>query len=454
MMARPALAVLLLNPSLEDMVPDITDEESAYTATPKRAETEKPGRSPPLSFDEPNLCPSPPLSFDEPNLCPSPLSTFDEPNLCPSPLSTFDEPNLCPSPLSSFDEPILCPSPSSSFDTRTMCQSGLFSLGKPNLCLSPSLSFDQTNLEWQTFDGSLPNGAVSIFNGYAERTEYVSRYGCEAGFYNPDMGPYCHYPCGQKEHLGSPFEILVNKDNFEFLEWKKGSKGSVPQNSVKTVVDNNDFYVGKNKYGLGKVHQVFFLPWKGKEYWYKDYEVLTFNSDVSSEHISDVKYETDGVEIVTHPPETMTKTTLVNNSCQTVTQTATLSKTIQVEERWDTSSSLTLGVNASITAGIPLIGSADIEFSASATLQFTKGTTHTESKEHNVAVESKVPPKHSCTVSMVGYKREADIPYTARLSRTYSNGNTTWTSISGTYKRVQVTEVRSVVDPCEPLPDA
>ncbi|XP_070759863.1 natterin-3-like [Enoplosus armatus] len=320
---------------------------------------------------------------------------------------------------------------------------------------SSSVSFEETNLQWQTWDGSLPNGAISIYNGYVGRVDYVCKYGCEAGFYNPDMDPYCHYPYAGKEYEGSPFEILVNKDNFEFMEWKDGSYGSVPPNSVKTC-SNRDKYVGKNKYGLGKVqvmHEAFFLPWEGEEYWYKSYQVLTFTKDIYSEKMSDVKYKTDGVEVVKYPPETMRKSSITNRQCQPVTGTASLSKTNQVEQRWDTSFSITLGVKSSITAQIPLIGSTGIELSVETTVQFTKGTTYIESTTHSVSVQHVVPPNHSCGVSMVGYKYSADIPYTARLSRTYSNGETTWTSISGTYKSVQIGEVKAEVDPCELLPD-
>ncbi|XP_078106005.1 natterin-3-like [Sander vitreus] len=315
---------------------------------------------------------------------------------------------------------------------------------------------DQTNLKWQTFDGSLPNGAVSIYNEKAKRTDYVSKHGSAAGFYNPDKGPYCLYPYYEKEHRGSPFEILVNKDNFEFLEWKDGSYGSVPQNAIETCPGSN-IYVGKNKDGLGKVdvkNQAFFLPWEGSEYWYKNYQVLTFNKDVISEDISDVKYKTDGVKPIQYPPETLQISVLTNNDCHSVKQTTTLSKTTQKEQRWDTSFSFTVGVKSTITAGIPEIMSASIEVSAETTLQFTKGTTHTQSTTHSVSVETNIPPNHSCRVSMVGHKYEADIPYTARLKRTYRNGKTTWTSISGTYKSVQMGEVRGVVDRCEPVPNA
>ncbi|XP_054467566.1 natterin-3-like [Anoplopoma fimbria] len=315
---------------------------------------------------------------------------------------------------------------------------------------------DQTTLEWQTFDGSLPKGAVSIYNEYVGRTDYVCKYRSIAGFYNPDVGPHCRYPYATKEHLGSPFEILVNKDNFEFLEWKDGSYGSVPDNAVKTV-SHRKIFVGKNKYGLGKVvveKKSFYLPWKGSEYWYRTYEVLTVNKDIISEQVFDVKYKTDGVKIFKYPPETMKKTTLINKDRQEVKQTATLSKTNEEEQRWDTSFSFTVGAQTSIKARIPFLASSKIEIRVEKNLQFTKVATYKESENYTVSVEHKIPPKHSCVVSMVGYKYGADIPYTARLSRTYRNGETKWTSISGTYKCVQVMEVQAVVDPCEPLPNA
>ncbi|XP_074495621.1 natterin-3-like [Sebastes fasciatus] len=318
--------------------------------------------------------------------------------------------------------------------------------------MATPVTFEQTNLKWETFDGSIPDGAVSIYNGYQKRTDYVAKYGIAAGFYNPNMGSHCHYAYGDKEHFGSPFEILVNKDDFESLKWKNGSYGSVPANAVYTSPDK--MYVGKNEYSLGKVdvkNEAFFYASGGNEYWYKNYQVLTFNSDVISEHISDVKYETDDLKIIQYPPEILTKSAITNNSNHPVKQTATLSKSIQVEQRWDTSFSIKAGITTGITAGIPNIGEASVEVSVETTLQFSKGTSHTESNTYSVAVECTVPPKNYCNVNMVAHKYGADIPYTARLKRTYRNGETKWTSITGTYKGVTVGEVRAVVDPYEPL---
>ncbi|XP_035852977.1 natterin-3-like isoform X2 [Sander lucioperca] len=317
---------------------------------------------------------------------------------------------------------------------------------------SSSFVFGNSNLKWQTTSGSLPSGAVSIYNGYASRYDYVCKYRCSSGFYNPNMGHYCHYPLSGKEHRASSFEFLVNKDNFEFLEWKDGSWGSVPQNAVYTC---GDTYVGKNKYGLGKVHvkhKAFFLPWNGDEYWYKSYQVLTLNKEINSEHMSNVNYNTN-VKVFQYPPETMTKSIITNNECSPVVKRVELSKTNMEEKRWDTSTSIMSGVSSSITAQIPFI-LMSITLSVETTKQFSSGTTVVESKTYSVSVEQTVPPNHSCSVSMVGYKYKADIPYTARLSRTYRNGQTTWAYITGTYKGVNVGEVHSVVDRCQPLPNS
>ncbi|XP_071377012.1 natterin-3-like [Centroberyx affinis] len=315
---------------------------------------------------------------------------------------------------------------------------------------------DNVNLEWLTWNGSVPNGAVAIYNGYTERTDYVCKYKCESGFYNPSLGPYCRYPYGDQEYYAPEFEILANKDNFEFLEWKEDSYGSVPQHSVRTC-PGVGIYVGKNKYGLGKVvpqFEAFFLPWEGDEYWYKNYQVLTINRDVYSQHISDVKYAIDEVEIFHYPPETMRISGVTNNECQSVVKTVTISKTTEVESTWNIGRSTMLGITAGITAKIPLIGSGGIEFSGEKTLQFSRGTTMVEALSHSVSVQLTVPPNHSCSVRMEGRKITADIPYTARLSRTYRNGETQWTSIAGTYDGVQIGEVRAVVDRCEPVANA
>uniref|UniRef100_A0A8C7H5H0 Uncharacterized protein n=1 Tax=Oncorhynchus kisutch TaxID=8019 RepID=A0A8C7H5H0_ONCKI len=239
-------------------------------------------------------------------------------------------------------------------------------------------------------NGSLLTVAVGIYNSYTERTDYTCKYNCEAGFYTRGLtGPYCQYP-----YESTTFQILTNRDHFEY-----------------------------NKYGLGS------------------YQVLAINRYAYSQHISYVKYGIDEVEIFP-PPETMRISVITNNECQMVVKTVTISKTSEVESTWNIGRTTILGITTGIT------------FSAEKTLQFNRGTTMVEAHSHSVSVELNITPNHSCNVYMEDRKFTADIPFTARLSRIYGNGEALWTSISGVYNAVQIGRIRAVVDRCEPVIDA
>nr|XP_015830152.2 natterin-3 [Nothobranchius furzeri] len=315
---------------------------------------------------------------------------------------------------------------------------------------------EHVNLNWVMWNGSLPDGAVAIFNGYAERTDYVCKVNCEAGFYTPSKGSFCQYPYAEKEYASTKFEVLVNVDHFEFLMWVEDSYGSVPQYAIKTC-PSSDIYVGKNKYGLGKVvtrHKAFFLPWEGDEYWYKKYQVLAINRDTYSQHISHVEYAIDQMELFHYPPEALKLTKVTNLECQNVEKTVMLEKTTTVEKSWDIGRETRNGSVSTMKAKLPILGPGNVDFTKEHTVTFSEGTTMVESISHSVSVELVVPPNHSCSVRMDGRKMTADIPFTGRLSRTNNNGETHWTYITGTYDGVSVGEVNAVVERCQPVLDA
>ncbi|XP_065327917.1 natterin-4-like [Pelmatolapia mariae] len=323
---------------------------------------------------------------------------------------------------------------------------------KRQVQFSPFVPINGTNLMWVTWNNSLPNHTVSLYNGYTNRVDYVCKYKCDAGFYTPSKGPYCYYPSAT-EKRSFRFEILVNKENFEILEWKAGSYGSVPKNSVWTCSEKQ-IYVGKNEFGLGKVStqdKVFYLPYNDKEFSYNYYKVLTINENVISQTIYNVRYNNDDSEIFKFPPEVMHEATISNYECHPVVKTESLSKTYEVQQRWDFTFSIKFGVKTSIKTGIPLIVAGKIEVSTEVRVQFTKGTTVTESMTETASVELIVPPNHSCKFSTVRHKEKVDIPFTALLRRTYGDGEIHTTSITGTYDSIQVGKIQAVVDRCELL---
>ncbi|XP_008303846.1 natterin-3-like [Stegastes partitus] len=315
---------------------------------------------------------------------------------------------------------------------------------------------DGSILEWAIWNNSLPNDTVSIYNDYVSRVDYICKYNCEVGFYTPSLGPYCNYPLKGKAYQGSPFQILVNKDNFEILEWKDGSSGSVPKSAFRTC-PGEEVYVGKNKYGLGKVvtkDKVFYLPWKDSEYSYKGYKVLTINENIISQQIDNVVYYTDKSKIISYPPEIIRETAITNYECSPVVKTDSLSKTYQVEQTWDNTYSVKFGVKTSIKAGIPFITEAGVEISTDVTLQFTRRGSVVESIIDKVSVQINAPPNRTCTATMMRYKYKLNVPFTARLSRTYGNGEVKTLYITGTYDSIQVGEVRAVVHRCELVTNA
>ncbi|XP_043967018.1 natterin-3-like [Gambusia affinis] len=309
------------------------------------------------------------------------------------------------------------------------------------------------NLRWVRWNGSIPNGAVSIYNSYTDRIDYICKVGCHSGFYNPCKGPYCHYPNKKEEHRSSSFQILVNEDNFEILEWKEGSYGSVPQNAVRTC-SSEEMYVGKNKYGLGKVDpkdKCFYLPWEGSEYWYqKSYEVLT-HMKPEEDLITDVNYLTNEAKIFKDPPKTLQSSITTNHNLSPVTSTVSLTETTTEERRWEISSSITVGTNMNIKAGIPFLAEGHVEVSAEISLAFSYGKTWTEEISHSITLELTIPPNHSCTVKMVGYRYRMDIPFTARLSHIYEDGETRSAIISGNYHGVQVGDIGAEMETCRPI---
>uniref|UniRef100_A0A4W5MZG0 Uncharacterized protein n=1 Tax=Hucho hucho TaxID=62062 RepID=A0A4W5MZG0_9TELE len=175
--------------------------------------------------------------------------------------------------------------------------------------------------------------------------------------------------------------VLVNMDNFEFVGWIEEEYGAVPHHAVKTC-PGVEIYVGKNKYGLGKVvtqHQAFCL-----------YQVLAINRDAYSQ--SSCSTTLEALQFVR----------VTNLECSSVEKMVLLEKT------------------------------STMDFTKQQTVSFSESTTMVECIRNSISVELLVPPNHSCAVRMEGRKMTADSPFTGRLSRTYHNGDTHWTTITGT----------------------
>ncbi|NXS98345.1 NATT3 protein, partial [Jacana jacana] len=129
--------------------------------------------------------------------------------------------------------------------------------------------------------------------------EYVcstTMLGCDTGAYVPARGPFCFFPLNEREEKAKDFKVLVNVGSFEALDWVGGSFGSVPKDAVEGC-PSIDVFVGRNRYGLGKVvkrHRALFVVVDRQEVWYKWYQVLVVKKGPANVTISDLLYNVSG----------------------------------------------------------------------------------------------------------------------------------------------------------------
>ncbi|KAM4709688.1 natterin-3-like [Discoglossus pictus] len=312
---------------------------------------------------------------------------------------------------------------------------------------------ENLNLKWKPWTGSLPPGAVSIYNAYTKRRDYVCSARCSPGYFTKSKGQYCFYSLSDKELYSETFKVLVNEDDYEVLEWKYGSWGSVPPSGV-TICET--VYVGKHKYGLGKVvpnFKSFFLPYDGKEYFYLSYEVLTINLDYIKQTLNNVEYQLDGLNMTSQPPEILTRSKVINNDCRPVKKTISLSKASTTQNNWSIGRSITSGVSTIFTTGVPIIGEASFSFSTEISVDWNKGASHEETKTYQQTVQMDVPPNHICEAIMEGKRIMTELPFVASLTKYYRDGQKRNITVKGIYKGIQINELTANVKRCQTIPN-
>ncbi|KAL2084122.1 hypothetical protein ACEWY4_019640 [Coilia grayii] len=316
------------------------------------------------------------------------------------------------------------------------------------------LGDSQTSLQWVTFRD--PSHLQMAYKTEVDGEEhYVCRPTnlCLLGFFDPLEGYVCIYSLAKQVRTAKDFQVLVNKGNFELLEWIANSYGKVPKYSINSCTSN---FVGKNRYGLGNVDTVakaFYLPWISDktEYWYSYYEVLTVVHEPYDQHLSEVSYFSEKVNITKHPPHTLKRSRVTNNHDKEVTQSVSLKETTETTSAWETGISTTLSLSTTISTGIPNIGKASVSVGLQTSFSLSTRNSKSQREDHSLSLEVKVPPGCYCEVRMEGTKTEAAIPFSAHITKTYKNGKTHHASITGVYRGVQVGEINAVVDRCVPI---
>ncbi|XP_021238327.1 natterin-4-like isoform X3 [Numida meleagris] len=311
-------------------------------------------------------------------------------------------------------------------------------------------------LSWEPFGGELPADAVSNWNAYSQTMEYVCLpkfLFCSTGSYVPSRGPFCSFPFGGYEEKSSEFKVLVNRGKLEALRWVDDSFGDVPENAIKAC-ELADIYVGRNRYGLGKVSQeqrALFVVVDGKEVWYKWYQVLTVKRGPADITISGVLYNASAA--VEHSEDvTVTETTVKNEGCQGTRRDVTLEEATEVEHDWELDREIFSTVHGVLEAGLLAFNGTSWEATSVTNITWLGKASAGEYIEHTHKVELEMQPRTACTVAMVGRRLDARIPFTAWLTRDFGDGQPHEVAVTGVARTQQVVGVRVGTERCWPLP--
>ncbi|NXT57281.1 NATT4 protein, partial [Pluvianellus socialis] len=310
-------------------------------------------------------------------------------------------------------------------------------------------------LKWVAFEGQLPADAVSNWNGYAKRMEYVCSVqvqGCNTGAYVPSRGPFCFFPYGGEEWSTDSFKVLVNTGNLEALDWVDKSFGSVPENAVEGC-PSIDVFVGRNRYGLGKVfkgQRALFVVVGGEEVWYKWYQVLVVKRGPANVTISEVCYNMSGA-VERREDVTLRKTTVRNEGCRGARKAVTLEEATEMEYDWEMDQRVFPTIHGELQATLLVFNGTGWEVTNVTSIPWVGGASTSEYVVHTQEVEEEVRPRTACTVALEGRQLDIRVPFSARLTRVFHDGQLHHVAVTGWARSRAVVGVWASVKECWPI---
>ncbi|NXI92144.1 NATT4 protein, partial [Psophia crepitans] len=310
-------------------------------------------------------------------------------------------------------------------------------------------------LKWVTFDGKLPDDAVSNWNDYAKRMEYVCStraFGCDTGAYVPDRGPFCFVPYGEKEHSIRDFKVLVNVGNFEALDWVDDSFGSVPENAVAGC-PLVDIFVGRNFYGLGKIskeQRAAFVVVDGEEIWYKWYQVLVVKKGLADVTISQVRYNMSGA-VERGEDVTLMKTTVRNEACQRARKAVTLEEVTETEHDWELEQRVFATIRGMLQAPLLVFRGTSWEVTNITNIPWVGGASTSQYTIHTHMVEEELQPHTACEAALEGRRLDIRVPITAQLTRDFGDGQPHRVAVTGWAHSRAVVGIQASIKECQPI---
>lgn len=247
--------------------------------------------------------------------------------------------------------------------------------------------------------------------------------------------------------------FLVNPDNIENLEWKPLiSKFILFRDIPPLAVETCDGYIiARNNEGLGyitaksKTIEITKLIEQGTKKEPESLEVLTINFEkIKEEYLTNVEFNIKSAQRNQKPAKLKTLT-VVNNNCNAMKQQVKIDNGFEETGSFQTGNTLLIGGSLAVKKVVEAGLKVDYSETETETNSNTKKT-HDEYTQ-----ELDIPPQSSCKLEINSTVFVTTVPFTADLTRVYTNDDVRTASINGTYSYQESSDIKTNFESCTKL---
>ncbi|XP_048042529.1 natterin-3-like [Megalobrama amblycephala] len=243
--------------------------------------------------------------------------------------------------------------------------------------------------------------------------------------------------------------FLVNKDQFENLEWKKWSdikKKQIPFYSIR-ICKSHYIAIDKNS-----------ITFKTKGDLKKETQVLTVNYDITGQHFQIYYCENQGGKSP-GKLEVIKQIIADNRNCDPAKYV------VKLDEGSDKTKSFLKGITHTAGGALEVSASGTIatvvQMSGKISGKYDQSRSNSETIAsvnkvlHSLSMEVQVPPNHSCTIDILSKTSMVQVLCSGELIRHYKDNEIGQriTSVNGTYGNQEVAELKTSVNLCTPVKD-
>ncbi|XDV37911.1 hypothetical protein PO909_007435 [Leuciscus waleckii] len=235
--------------------------------------------------------------------------------------------------------------------------------------------------------------------------------------------------------------FLVNKDNFEILEWKKWADVKNSQIPFHPIIIFEGHYITKDNNGISLMTRGSLI---------KSSKVLTVNYDIKGQDFQIDNCE-DKKKVKADKIEVIKRFTAENKNCKPAKHVVKFDQGNDISRAFLKSRTHTVGGEMEASASGTILGLVAIGGKVSGKYDYghlnSETTSNLDKVLHSVSMEIEIPPNHSCTIEIKRKTSTVEAQCSGLLFRHYKNGGDRTTSVTGVYNQEEVAELLTSMNP-------